>query len=247
MLHSDHLFDVALPRIPHRCVRSVLRAPEHRANSSVASKVENRARSLMDGQTVINEQSVTSSGFTLERLGQLDPRMSVLDNDFDEVRPPLQCWKRWSWPDRTCFRTCVCRAGDLTCSAVLCTPCSVASYFRSSIGSVTSRATLKLLNTQAALDAEAAMEAEPTGDADAVENDIVNNQADREAEVRNACTVMPASTADCSIKHDTCGTGQPGWLSCQSHASILSCLVRRPARRQRLCSCGLEAVNVQRD
>ena len=44
MLHSDHMFDVALPRIPHR--------------------------------------------FTLERLGQLDPRMSVLDNDFDEVRPP---------------------------------------------------------------------------------------------------------------------------------------------------------------
>ncbi len=37
---------------------------------------------------------------------------------------------------------------------------------------------------QAALDAEAAMEAEPAADADA--DDVANNQADREAEVRIA-------------------------------------------------------------
>ena len=46
---------------------------------------------------------------------------------------------------------------------------------------------------QAALDAEAAMEAEPAADGDA--DDVANNQADREAEVRVASHCVPGCLA----------------------------------------------------
>ena len=103
--------------------------------------------------------------------------------------------------------------------------CSTAFRCERKLGTVTSCAMTQLHNAQAALDAEAAMEAEPAADEDADANDVVNNQADREAEVSQSHDEVRASgvktlqSVTCArqtwrVRLDACLAGDRFWMSC---------------------------------
>ncbi len=140
--------------------------------------------------------------------------MSVLDNDFDEVR--LQFQNRGLWMLVPACPVPTLEGGLCTgeIAAIACTYTSDAQRWGQDALRM-SDLKYAIIPVQAALDAEAAMEAEPAADGDA--DDVANNQADREAEVRVASGHVPdakpgtvCSIACCSVSQFVHLHARPG-------------------------------------
>ena len=106
MLTQEYLFDIALPRLPHRCVAPPLCKPIHSLPSlhkcsckallrqSMPSLSESRSYLSMTTALALVGSSRRFATFylvaclcrlTLERLNQLEPWISAMADDFDEA------------------------------------------------------------------------------------------------------------------------------------------------------------------